>query len=104
MRIIPLIFQWLAMWLFLIATFVGIGSPLQKSAASAPRGWPGLEKINAPAIDLTRDILGSAARSGDARYHLNCCTHQRAHRRSSGAKRKTLLILEPFRFLMTLPV
>src|SRR5262249_57218887 len=78
---------------FLTSTFVGIGSLLRRSGATALGGWPGLEKIDAPRHRSTRDILGSAARSGDARYHLNRCTHQRAHRRSSGAKRKTLLIL-----------
>ena len=32
-----------------------------------------MKKSTPPAIDL-QEILGSAARSGDARYHLNCCT------------------------------
>jgi hypothetical protein len=46
----------------------------QRATAAAPGGWPCLEKIDAPRHRSTRDILGSAARSGDARYHLNCCT------------------------------
>jgi len=47
---------------------------LQNRGAAAPGGWPCLEKIDAPRHRSARDILGSAARSGDARYHLNCCT------------------------------